>query len=252
MNEEMQTQEAETPEVQAQETEQEQPQVEALDRPDWLPQKFDRPEELANSYSELERAFYSRKEDLRNQIVSELNEQATSESPISPADYDLNIDAPEGMEYQVSDDDPLLNWFKDTAHNYGLSQQEFDGLMNEYVQMDSTRGPDWNAEAEQLGEYAEKRLERVDGWATQNLSEKAYNVFANVPASAGMVELFEELMELNGQPQFNMVSESEFQEQLSIDDLRAMQQDPKYWKEKDQAFINRVRQGFEQYSRRNG
>ena len=242
--------EAQTEEVLSGESEQ--PQETTQERPDWLPQKFDRPEELANSYSELERAFYSRKEDLRNQIVSELNEQATSESPISPADYDLNIDAPEGMEYQVSDDDPLLNWFKDTAHNYGLSQQEFDGLMNEYVQMDSTRGPDWNAEAEQLGEYAEKRLERVDGWATQNLSEKAYNVFANVPASAGMVELFEELMELNGQPQFNMVSESEFQEQLSIDDLRAMQQDPKYWKEKDQAFINRVRQGFEQYSRRNG
>lgn len=242
--------EAQTEEVLAGESEQ--PQEQTQDRPDWLPSKFDRPEELANSYSELERAFYSRKEDLRNQIVAELNEQATSEAPISPADYEINIDAPEGMEYQVSDDDPLLNWFRSTAHSYGLSQDEFNGLMNEYVQMDATRGPDWNVEAEQLGEYAEKRLERVDGWATANLSEKAYNVFANVPASAGMVELFEELMELNGQPQFNMVSESEFQEQLSIDDLRAMQQDPKYWKEKDPAFINRVRQGFEQYSRRNG
>ena len=52
-------------------------------------------------------------------------------------------------------------------------------------------------------------------------------------ASCGMVQLFEELMELNGQPQFNMISETEFQESLSLDELRAMQNDPKYWKEKD-------------------
>lgn len=242
--------EAQTEEVLSGESEQ--PQETTQERPDWLPQKFDRPEELANSYQELERAFYTRKEELRNQIVGELNEEASSNAPISPADYEVNVQAPEGLEYTISDDDPMLNWFRDTAHSYGLSQDEFNGLMSEYAAIDATRGPDWNLEAEQLGEYAEKRLERVDGWANQNLSEKAYNVFANVPASAGMVELFEELMELNGQPQFNMVSESEFQEQLSIDDLRAMQQDPKYWKEKDPAFINRVRQGFEQYSRRNG
>jgi hypothetical protein len=118
--------------------------------------------------------------------------------------------------------------------------------------MDAMRGPDWNVESENLGEYAEKRLERVDGWANKNLSEEAYNVFANVPASAGMVQLFEELMELNGQPQFNMVSESEFQEQISIDDLRTMQNDPRYWKERDPAFIARVRAGFDQHARRNG
>ena len=240
--------EAQTEEVLSGESEQ--PQETTQERPDWLPQKFDRPEELANSYAELERAFYTRKEELRNQIVGELNEEATSNAPISPADYELQFEAPEGLEYQIADDDPMLDWFRSTAHGYGLSQDEFNGLMNEYIQLDSQRGPDWNVESEQLGEYAYKRLERVDGWASQNLSEKAYQVFANVPASAGMVELFEELMELNGQPQFNMVSESEFQEQLSLDDLRSMQNDPKYWKEKDPAYIARVRQGFAQYANR--
>ena len=243
--------EAQTEEVLAGESEQPQ-EVTQPERPDWLPTKFERPEELANSYAELERAFYTRKEELRNQIVGELNEEATSNAPISPADYELNVQAPEGIDYSVADDDPMVDWFRETAHSYGLSQDEFNGLMNEYIQVDAQRGPNWTVEAEQLGEYAEKRLERVDGWANQNLSDKAYAVFANVPASAGMVELFEELMELNGQPQFNMVSNSEFQEQLSIDDLRAMQNDPKYWKEKDPSYIAKVRQGFAQYSRRNG
>ena len=143
MSEEVQA-DVETSEVQAGASEQ--PQETTQERPDWLPEKFDRPEELANSYSELERAFYSRKEDLRNQIVSELNDQAVKDAPISPADYELNFEAPDGMEYQINDEDPMLDWFRQTAHNYGLSQKEFDGLMNEYVQIDAMRGPDWNVE----------------------------------------------------------------------------------------------------------
>ena len=94
MSEEIQENaEAQTEEVQAGESEQ--PQEVTQERPDWLPEKFERPEELANSYQELERAFYTRKEELRNQIVGELNEEATSSAPISPADYELNFNAPE-------------------------------------------------------------------------------------------------------------------------------------------------------------
>jgi len=143
----------------------------------------------------------------------------------------------------------MLDWFRSKAHNYGLSQQEFNEVINEYAAMDTQRGPDWNVESQALGEYAEQRLERVDSWASKSLSEEAYSAFANVPASAHMVQLFEEVMELNGQPQFNMVSPTEFQERLSIDDLRSMQQDERYWKEKDPAFIAKVRAGFNQYSR---
>ena len=68
MSEELQENtEAQTEEVLTGESEQ--PQETQTERPDWLPEKFDRPEELANSYQELERAFYTRKEELRNQIV---------------------------------------------------------------------------------------------------------------------------------------------------------------------------------------
>ena len=230
---------------------QEQPEESFTDRPDWLPEKFKSPEELAKSYSELERGFYQRKDDMREQVIDEINQEAMKDAPASPADYDVNFAAPEGLEYTVDEDDPLLGWFKGKAHEYGLSQDEFDGLINEYAQADIQRGPDWNTEAEALGEYAEDRLTRVDGWARTSLTEEAYNVFANIPASSNMVQLFEELMELNGQPQFNMVSETEFQEVISLDDLRSMQNDPKYWKEKDPSFIAKVRAGFDHYSKRN-
>jgi len=247
MSEEAQVEEVATNEVPS--GEMEQPQETQSERPDWLPEKFERPEELAVSYGELERKFYSRKEELRNQIVQELNEEAVSQAPISPGDYELHIQAPEGLEYKIDENDPMLGWFREKAHNYGLSQNEFNEIMNEYASMDATRGPDWTVESEALGEYAEQRLERVDLWAEKNLSNEAYTAFANIPASANMVQLFEELMELNGQPQFNMVSDTQFQERLSREELMSMQNDPKYWKDKDPAFIAKVRAGFAQYAR---
>ena len=239
----------EQPQVQA--DVQEQPEESFTDRPGWLPEKFKTPEDLVNSYTELERGFYQRKDDLREQVIDEINQEAMKDAPASPADYEVNFEAPEGLEYTVDENDPLLGWFQGKAHEYGLSQSEFDGLINEYAQADLQRGPDWNVESETLGEYAEDRLNRVDGWARTSLTQEAYDVFANIPASANMVHLLEELMELNGQPQFNMVSETEFQEVLSLDELRSMQNDPKYWKEKDPAYIAKVRAGFDQYSRRN-
>lgn len=239
--------EASTAEVQASGV-QEQPQ-EVSSKPDWLPEKFERPEELANSYRELERKFYQRKDELREQIVSELNQEAISAAPISPGDYEVQFNAPEGLEYTVRDDDPMVDWFRNKAHNYGLSQDEFNEIINEYAALDSNRGPDWNVESEILGEYAEKRLERVDSWAHKSLSDEAYSAFANIRASASMVQLFEELMELNGQPQFTMTSPTEFQERISLEDLRSMQNDPKYWRDKDPAFISKVRAGFDQLSR---
>jgi hypothetical protein len=46
-----------------------------------------------------------------------------------------------------------------------------------------------------------------------------------------------------------MTSETQFQERVSREDLMSMQNDPRYWKDKDPAFIAKVRAGFNQYAR---
>ena len=72
------------------------------------------------------------------------------------------------------------------------------------------------------------KAERVDAWARSHLSDESYEIFAQIPASAGMIMTFEELMELNGQPQF-LPMMGHFQEDLLLM-TKSMQNDPRCWK----------------------
>ena len=222
-----------------------------VERPDWLPPKFETPEQLSHSYQELERKFHTRRDEIKNELVGELNEEASEHSPISPGDYVVELSDQDGNPIEVNQDDPMLGWFRDKAHNYGLSNDEFGDLVSEYTNMQASSGPDWETESQDLGEHADRRLERVDTWANSTLSEDAYSTFAAIPASSAMVKAFEEIMQLNGQPKFNMTSSTEFQETVSKADLMSAQQDPKYWRNGgDPSHIAKVRAMAEQLSKR--
>ena len=222
----------------------------AKDRPEWLDAKFETPEQLQNSYNQLQQKFHTRRDEIKEELIREINEEAEKKAPISPADYKIELQSKEGEELVVNDDDPMVDWFRDKAHEYGLDNNEFNELIAEYNTVSAQSGPDWNVESQTLGEHAERRLERVDTWAPSHLSESAYNAFANIPASADMVKCFEELMELNGQPKFNMVNTTEFQEAVTPEDLKAAIADEKYWKNGgDPAHIAKVRQMSAQIAR---
>ena len=240
MSEELQesVEETQTDEVQVQ-PEQEQPQ-EAANRPDWLPEKFKTEQDFATSYANLEKRLHERSENFKQEIMNEMAEEAAGNVPVSPADYQLSLVDESGEKVQIDPEDNMLQWFQGKAHDLGLSQEQFNEIVAEYTQQNVMTGPDWNVESEILGEHSERRHERVDAWASQHLSEEAYNVFAEIPASAGMVQFFEEVMELNGQPKFNMTSEATFQEDVTDNDLKAAIADPKYWKDRDPVHIAKV------------
>jgi len=217
-------------------------QKDSTDRPEWLDPKFETPEQLQTSYKQLETKFHTRRDEIKAELIDEINEEASKEVPVTPADYKLEVKDEDGNLVEVPDDDHMLNWFRDKAHNMALSQNEFSDFVSEYMTMQATSGPDWNQESEILGEHADRRLERVDAWANSVFTEDQYNVFAGIPASAGMVQLFEAVMELNGQPKFNMTSTTEFQETVTREDLMAAQRDPKYWQNGgDPSHIAKVR-----------
>lgn len=219
-----------------------------LERPDWLPTKFETPEQLAVSYAELEKSYHTRRDDIKTEVLNELSQEHDANVPAAPGDYSMELEI-DGEKMDIPET-PMTSWFRDKAHSLGLAQDQFSEIMSEYIQMEQLTGPAWEQESQVLGEHAEKRLERVDAWAGANLSPEAYQVFAKIPASAEVVQLYEELMELNGQPQFNMVDSNSFQEEITEADLKSMQQDPKYWREQDPAFIAKVRAGFDRLAMR--
>lgn len=241
-NQEMEAPEAQTTDTFVESSQEAMGQDNVADRPEWLPEKFETPEQLAHSYSDLERAFHSRRDEIRNEVMNELSEEHDASVPASPGDYDMTLR--DGEVEVPLPETPMTEWFREKAHQLGLGQDQFQDIVAEYMNVEALSGPAWEDEAMELGEYADMRLDRVASWAKASLSDRAYEVFASIPASAGMVQCFEELMELNGQPAFNMMESGYFQEEISEDDLKSMQNDPRYWRDKDPAFIQKVRAGF--------
>ena len=223
----------------------------SVERPDWLPTKFETPEELANSYKNLENKFHTRRDEIKQELVGELNKEAQGEVPLSAGDYQVELVDENDNPIEVNQNDPMLSWFRDKAHSIGLTNDEFGDFVTEYTNMQATSGPDWDEESQDLGEHADRRLERVDTWANSALSETAYATFAGIPATSSMVKAFEEIMQLNGQPSFNMTSPTQFQETVSKADLMSAQQDPKYWRNGgDPSHVAKVRAMADQLSRK--
>jgi len=222
-----------------------------VERPDWLPPKFETPEQLSTSYQELERKFHTRRDEIKQELVGEINEEVQADIPVSPGDYSVELEDEDGNAIEMNQDDPALNWFRGKAHELGMTNEEFGDIVSEFTNIQSTSGPDWNEESQDLGEHADRRLERVDTWANSSLSEDAYKTFAAIPATASMVKAFEEIMQLNGQPKFNMTSSTEFQETVTKADLMSAQQDPKYWRNGgDPTYVAKVRAMAEQLARK--
>jgi hypothetical protein len=80
-----------------------------VQRPDWLPEKFETPEQLKTSYENLERKFHTRRDEIKEEVIQELNNDASREVPISPADYKVEMQDEDGNKLEVAEDDHMLN-----------------------------------------------------------------------------------------------------------------------------------------------
>lgn len=215
------------------------------DRPDWLPEKFDSPEQLSVAYQELQKRHYQRTDDLKKTISSEMEQEAMKDVPEVPQDYKLAEDLP----VEIPEDDLMLNWWKERSHQLGLDEKEFNGMVKEYFDMVSQSGPDTDSEIKILGEYGEKRVERVNNWFKSNMEKENYEVLAQMPITAPLIQALENIMELAGQPGVTMQDSGELKDSLTKDDLKNMMKDPRYHTQNDPVFRQKVKAGFEALAR---
>ena len=78
MNEQAVTESNEsTDQAEIQETEQTTEKTESAEsRPEWLDEKFESGEQLQHSYNNLQQKFHERRDNLRNELINELNEES--------------------------------------------------------------------------------------------------------------------------------------------------------------------------------
>ena len=222
-------------------------------RPEYISEKFwdnDRGEvnveSLSTSYNALEKKLGQRTDELSKQIRTDLEQERNAKVPEK---YEIKLpdNIPEDIQIDVSEDQPLLKWWGDKAKSMGLSQEEYNEGINTFVQNEIAGLPDIEQEKLNLGDNAKQRIESTDLWAKKHLSEEGYNTIAKIASTANGVKALEEIMALNKNPVMPQTPTA-VEAKPTIDDLRSMMKDPKYWKdgEKDPAYINRVAKLFEQ------
>lgn len=219
--------------------------------PVW-PEKFMRDgkpdtDALLTSYRELERAQFKRREDLKTEARNEVLAERNKEVPPTPADYTYTpIKLKDGRELQLETDNPLYQFMASTAHELKVPQAQFQKYVEQFAMAQLASNPSWTEEATKLGENAEVRLERLNAWGKGNLSQKAYDALSAIPATASVIEFFEEIMELTGEPKFAPVEGGGYKEKVTIEDLKAMQNDPRYWDpgKREKAWVDRVKAGY--------
>lgn len=221
------------------------------DKPEFVQDKFwdvDRKEvnleNLASSYNALEKKLGSRTEDLSKQVRQDLEQERLGKVP---EEYKVNVpELPENVDVSVSDDMEIVQWWKDTAKQNGLSQEQFDEGVKVFIDNAMATLPDVNAEMQKLGDNSKERVEAAELWSKKNLSPESYNTFSNIASTAEGVKAIEEIMKMTKDSPMP-TTPTQVSVTPDLGDLKSMMNDPRYYdsNKRDDSYIKRVTELYE-------
>ncbi|MEG3618980.1 hypothetical protein V5T82_10985 [Magnetovibrio sp. PR-2] len=201
--------------------------------PTWVPAKFwddekgeIRTEDLARSYQELEQHLHS---------------QGASNIPDAPSAYEIMID-----DDLLDVDDEVNQRLFDNGFSQEQAQLVYDLAKEKLLPVIAQMSSQFEEarDAERLHQHFggqdrfEAARQQLKAWGEANLPP---NVYENLVSSADGVIAMAEMMQ-SREPA--LTRNAEFTPGTSEDDLKRMMKDPRYWKERDPAFVGRVRDGF--------
>jgi len=186
------------------------------ERPEWLDAKFKSIKDLAASYKELEKH-------------KGLNVQV-------PEDYDLN-DYAELMDLES----PHIANLKNKAKELKLSQDAMKQLVDGFANYQKSLIPNTDEEIEKLGPNAKVRIDTINRWASNHLSEKSLDTLGKISSTAEVFDLMDELRSLHVQTaskvptghapvKAEIESITDIQNEM-INDYARYERDPKYRQE---------------------
>lgn len=178
---------------------------------------------------------------------SELEKAFSRGDHKAPAEYDTGVAKSAG----VPDDDPLLGSFKSWAKDQGISQDAFNKLTQNYIEMMQQNQPpqlDVAAEKAKLGPNADKVISEMTTWG-QNMvrkgvwSENDFQEFKYMGGTAAGLNALMKIREYYGDMKRIPVDAAVAGDAPTRAELDAMVADPKY--KTDPAFRQKVERLFE-------
>ena len=143
------------------------------ERPEWLETKYTKVTDQAKAYKELQKMLGSRNEHV-------------------PDDYDLK-DFGEILDLE----NPAIADLKAKAKDLKLSQDHVKTLVDSFANYHKSMLPDTDAEIAKLGEHANTRINTVNTWASNHLSDAALETLGAISNTAAVVELMDEIRQLH-------------------------------------------------------
>ncbi len=210
-------------------------------------------EGLSKSYSELGTKIREKSDLMRETIKSEMEADKISNRPETANDYvvkipeELSKEFSEDMNFEFNEADPMLAFWKEFSHEQGYGQDVFDSGLSAYISSQFAGLPDFDAEVGKLGDNGRDRAQHVNLWAQKNLSPEAYAAVEGFAVTADGVVALEEIMAVQGEPALSPGGPTGVGSSTSLNELRAMQADPRYWdtNKLDPEFIKKVDEGYE-------
>jgi|TARA_R110000744_G_scaffold71312_2_gene143631 hypothetical protein len=247
MSEELQNESVETPDVE--------PVVEQpADRPEYIPEKFWDPDDsstnleaLGRSYTELESFVGKKRDEIREDVITQYQTELNENRPESSNDYVIQFPddhALHPVQDQIdTENDPLLSMWRETAHRAGLSNDEFSKGIETWVAASTANVQSRDDVSESIGENGGARIEAVEMWAARNLGESEYEALTGMVTSSDSFLALEKLMNTgksaNGRTSY---SHESVVTKPTRDELNSAMNDPRYWDpgRRDMTYVKQV------------
>ena len=208
-------------------------------------------EAWGKSYGELEGKLRTQKNDLTKSLREQWDSERFANRPESIDDYQVNLpeglELPEGIEWDVAEDDTMVSWWKDFVFEQGGDQAMFDKGLAMYLGAQMSKLPDVERDMEALGEYGQQRAERVQLWAQNTLSEDGMSNLTDMMTTAKGLEVMEELMEKMGEAPFSPQDSAYAGTDMPSESvLREKMNDERYWNplKRDPAYVREIEEAF--------
>ena len=155
-------------------------------RPENVPEKFWDAEknevklkEFSDSYGNLEKAFHTKVEELTPAVRKQIESDMVKDRPETKEGYQVKL-SEELQQVELSNDDPLVNWWKDTCYNSGFNNDIFNEGINQYLKSSTSSIPDYDNEMQKLGENSKSRISQRFKALNNNNDKKNYNLAKKV------------------------------------------------------------------------